>query len=531
MPPWDADRPSRTPSASGRRVLGSSAAPVGPRATTSSKPTFRHARPPKRGKRVLKVGIGVIVLIAVGFAAVAGYGWYRFNQIHRDSLALASSAGGVQNFLLVGSDSRATVSKSDADSSAFLNAEGAQEAGQRSDTIMVARVDSKNRTIDLVSFPRDLWVPIQPSGEEERINTAFAQGKDSADGAQRLINTIKANFGIDINHYVEINFKSFKGVTDAVGGIPMYFEKQVRDKSSGFYMYDTGCQTLDGDASLAYARARHLEYLDPKTKKWIEDPSADLGRISRQTLFMRTMLDRAQDKFGSMDIKGINSLVSSTADNLTFDSKLSIGDLVSLGKAFKGFSGDQISTYALPVYMDMTSGGASILRLDSAAAEDVFNVFRGLPAGTVQPKSVVVGVVNATGTKGRSVEISDRLVQLGFSAKSGGDVSKSQTATVIKYLPGFEKQADLLRRQLGGTAEIQSDKTLKSTSPVSLVVGTSFSGVLAEPIPASTTTTIAEVSGSSTSTTSGPVSTVKPGEVTEFVGVEAGKAPEGVVCK
>lgn len=530
-PPWGAGRPPRRSASPGRQVLGSSKAPVTPGSVSSaSKPSFRHAKPSKRGKSVAKIGIGVIVLIAVGVAAVGGYGWYRFNQIRRDSLDLASSSGGVQNYLIVGSDSRATVSKTDADSSAFLGGQGAEESGQRSDTIMVARVDSKNKTVDLVSFPRDLWVPIQPSGEEERINTAFAQGKDSADGAQRLINTIKADFGIDINHYVEINFKSFKGITEAVGGIPMYFDKQARDKSSGFYMYNTGCQTLDGDQALAYARARHLEYLDPKTKKWIEDPSADLGRISRQTLFMRTMLDRAQQKFGSMDIKAINSLVSSTSDNLTLDSKLSISDLVSLGKAFKGFSGDQIVTHALPVYMDMTNGGASILRLDTAAAEDIFNVFRGKPAGTVYPQSVVVSVTNASGTKGKAVEVSGRLDQLGFTSKSAGDVSKSQTATVIKYLPGFEKQADLLRRQLGGTAEVQADKTLKSSSPVTLMLGTSFTGVLAEPIPVTTTTTLAPVAESSTTTVTGPVSTIKPGEVTDFVGVEVGKAPEGVVC-
>ena len=533
MPPWDPGLPPRRPSATAdRRVLGSSKTPIAPgSAGAGSAPTFRHAKPPKRGKAALKVGIGVVALIAVGFAAVAGYGWYRFNQIHRDSLALASSSGGVQNFLIVGSDSRTVVSKSDADSSAFLNGPGAQEAGQRSDTIMVARVDSKNKTVDLVSFPRDLWVPIQPSGNEERINTAFAQGKDSADGAQRLINTIKADFGIEINHYVEINFKSFKGVTEAVGGIPLYFENQVRDKNSGFYMLSTGCQTLNGDAALAYARSRHLEYLDPKTKKWIEDPSADLGRISRQTIFMRTMLDRAQAKFGSMDLKAVNSLVSSTADNLSLDSKLSIGDLVSLGKSFKGFSGNQIVTHALPVYLDMTSGGASILRLDTAAAEDVLNVFRGAPAGTVTPKSVVVSVVNATGTKGRAVEVAARLKQLEFMATSGGDVSKSQTATSIKYLPGFEKQADLLRRQLGGTAAMQSDKTLRSSAPVVLTLGSSFTGVLAEPVPASSTTTTTSASGSSTLATTGPVTTVKPGEVTELVGVQAGKAPEGVVCK
>ncbi len=530
MPPWENGRPSRRPDRSGRQVLGSSKTPAPTGSSAATKPSFRHAKAPKKGRNVLKVGIGIVVLIAVGVAAVAGYGWYRFNQIHRDSLALASSSGGVQNFLIVGSDSRSTVSKSDVNSSAFLNAKGVQESGQRSDTIMVARVDSKNKTVDLMSFPRDLWVKIQPSGEEERINTAFAQGKDSADGAQRLINTIKADFGIDINHYIEINFKSFKGITEAVGGIPMYFEKQVRDKNSGFYMYATGCQTLDGDQALAYARSRHLESLDPKTKKWIEDPSADLGRISRQTLFMRTMLDRAQSKFGSMDIKAINSLVSSTADNLTLDSKLSISDLVSLGKAFKGFSGDQIVTHALPVYMDMTSGGASILRLDTAAAEDVLNVFRGAPAGTVSPQSVVVSVTNASGTKGKAVEVADRLKQLSFTSKSGGDVTKTQSATVIRYLPGFEKQADLLRRQLGGTAELQADKTLKTSAPISLVLGSSFAGVLAEPIPATTTTTVAGAAGSATSSPGGPVTTIKPGEVTGFVGVEAGKAPEGVVC-
>lgn len=496
------------------------------------KPAMRHARPPKRGRTFLRVGLGIVVVLALVAAGVVGYGWWRYSQIHRDSLDLASSSGGVQNFLIVGSDSRSAISKSDTNASAFLNEPGVQTAGQRSDTIMVARVDSKNKTVDLMSFPRDLWVPIMPSGEDERINTAFAQGKDSADGAQRLIDTIKADFGIDINHYVEINFGSFKGITTAVGGIPMYFDKQVRDKNSGLYVLQTGCVTLDGDGALAYARSRHLEYLDPKTKKWIEDPSADLGRITRQTYFMRTMLDRAQAKFGAMDVKAVNGLVSSVADNLTLDKGLSIGDLVSLGKSFRGFSGSQIQTHALPVYLDMTSGGASILRLDTAAAEDVLNVFRGLPAGTVTPRSVVVGVANATGTKGAATEVTARLDQLGYSATSAGDVSKAQTATVIRYLPGYEKQADLLDRQLGGGAQLQVDKTLKAAQPVSLTLGSSFTGVLAQPLPSSTTSTVVAPSSSAAgaTTTTGPVTTIKPGEVTEYVGVVAGEPPAGTSC-
>jgi LCP family protein required for cell wall assembly len=502
-----------------------------------AKPTFRHARPKSRGKTALKVLAVVVAIAVVAVAAVVGYGWYRYNQIGRDNLALASQSGSVQNFLIVGSDSRAVIDKNEPDASAFLNAKGVEQGGQRSDTIMVARVDSKNKTVDLMSFPRDLWVPIQPSGESERINTAFAQGKDSADGAQRLIDTIKTDFGIDINHYVEINFKSFKGITDAVGGIPLYFEKPVRDRNSGFYQDDTGCHTLSGDQALAYARSRHLEYYDAKTKKWIEDPSGDLGRISRQTLFMRTMLDRAQNKFGGLDLNAINGLVSSTADNLSLDSKLDLGQLVSLGKSFKGFSGSQIQTHALPVYLDMTSGGASILRLDAAAADDTLNIFRGLPPGTVLPQSVTVSVANATGARNRATEVSTRLGELGYTSSVAGDITKSQTTTIVKYAPGFEKQADLVARQLVGGAELQADRTMSAKAPVALVLGTSYTSVLPEATPAtstSTTTTAATSTSGSvplTSSTEGPVTTIKPGEITDYVGVLAGAAPDGVVCK
>lgn len=476
----------------------------------------------------------VVVLAVLAVAGVVGYGWYRYNQIGRDDLALAESSGSVQNFLIVGSDSRSVIDKNESDASAFLNAKGADQGGQRSDTIMVARIDSKNKTVDLMSFPRDLWVPIQPSGESERINTAFAQGTDNADGAQRLIDTIKSDFGIDINHYLQLNFKSFKGITEAVGGIPLYFEKPVRDRNSGFYQYDTGCNTLSGDQALAYARSRHLEYYDTKTKKWIEDPSGDLGRISRQTLFMRMMLDRAQNKFGDLDLGAINSLVSSTADNLSLDSNLDIGQLVSLGKSFRGFNGNQIQTHALPVYLDMTSGGASILRLDANAAEDTFNVFRGLPAGTVTARSVTVSVANAAGVKNLATDVSTRLGELGYTATIAGDGAKVQPATIVKYAPGYERQADLVARQLAGGASLEADKSLTAKAPIALVLGSTFTGVLPEATPATTTSTTAAPSTSGsvavTSTTQGPVTTIRPGEITGYVGILAGEAPDGVVC-
>ncbi len=486
-----------------------------------------------RSRRAVQ-GIAVFVAVAViAVAAAAGYGWYRYNQIGRADLSLDSPSGSVQNILIVGSDSRAAVSKDDADSSAFLNAPGADNAGQRSDTIMVARVDPKAHTVDLLSFPRDLWLPIAPSGTPERINTAFAEGIDARDGAQRLIDTIKVNFGIRINHYVQINFKSFKGVVDAVDGVPMYFDKPVRDTSSGLYQYELGCVSLDGEQGLAYARSRHLEYMNSR-KQWIDDPTGDLGRINRQTYFLRTVLDKAQRKFGSFDVKAINDILSSTADNLILDKGFGVNQLVGLAKSFKGFSGEQIESHALPVYPDMTSGGASILRLDPLAAEDIFNVFRGLPAGTVLPTSVTMGVSGATGVTGQSSTVIGRLGALGYHATAVGDIAK-QARTTVRYAPGYRSQADLVARQMAAGADLKEDTSLtRSRTPVILTVGQDYTDALDVAVAPTTTvapsTTLGTGSGASSTSTTSTTIPLHSGGVNELVGVLAGKPPAGTVC-
>ena len=100
---------------------------------------------------------------------------------------------------------------------------------------MIARVDPDAKTVDLVSFPRDLWVPISPTRRAAAHQHRLQHRRPGRSGAQQLVDTIRADFGIDINHYLEIDFASFKGVIDAVGGLPMYFPTAVRDTQTGFY--------------------------------------------------------------------------------------------------------------------------------------------------------------------------------------------------------------------------------------------------------------------------------------------------------
>jgi LCP family protein required for cell wall assembly len=494
----------------------------------------RSRETPRRRRRtrqrvLLGVGVVVVLLIVAG-VAVVGYGWYRWNQVDRQDLALAEAGfDGPKNFLVVGSDDRAAVAEADGDADAFLGKGAPVSGDRRSDTIMIARVDPSAKTVDMLSFPRDLWVPIEPSGDPERINTAYAVG-----GAQNLIDTIKSDFGIDIHHYVEIDFASFKGVVEAVGGVPMYLETPMRDTSTGLYQYDLGCVTLDGDQALALARSRHLETKDDDGD-WVTDPTGDIGRVARQQDFLRTVLDRAQSRFGSLDVRAINDLVSSTADNLSIDSGLELGTLVDLARAFEGFSGEQITTHAIPVVPYMTNGGASVLRLDAVSADETLNVFRGLPEGTVSTSSVTLTVQNGSGASNQATDVTAQLDALGYGATVGRDASTRAARTVVRYAPGYERHADQVARQLASGADLVVDRTLTAASPVVLVTGTDFTTVLPEARPpdpngpATTTTTTRSGGGagsSSTSTTVNP-NEVAVGEVGTRVG---GDAPAGTSC-
>ena len=105
----------------------------------------------------------------------------------------------------------------------------------------VVRIDPRKKTASILSFPRDLYLPIAGTGKSARINSAHAHG------VQTLIDTIQQGFGVPINHYVEVDFVGFQKLVDAVGGIKLWFDTPVRDQHSGLLVENTGCVTLNGE--------------------------------------------------------------------------------------------------------------------------------------------------------------------------------------------------------------------------------------------------------------------------------------------
>jgi LCP family protein required for cell wall assembly len=426
-----------------------------------------------------------------------------------------------RNFLLVGADSDDGLALDDP-----ARAGRGDVGGIRSDTIMVVRVDPKTNEAKVLSFPRDLYVDIPGMGKG-RINSSLEFG-----GPDKLIETIKSNFDIDINHYVQVNFAGFKGLVDKIGGVPVYFATPVKDQG-GLNVTNAGCNTLDGDGALAYVRARHMKYLNENGYWASLDGTSDLGRISRQQDFIKRVL-RGAVKKGARNPRTLANLINTGVENITLDQGTTAGDLIALGRAFKNFDPNALQTYNLPV-TDVVRNGAAVLDLQTGGAEPVLAKFRGTgvgdTTGMLTPALVAVQVLNGSGTQNQAGDASSILATAGFKTSEPGSAT-GVMRTQVRYAPGMEAQAALVARHLFADAELVPDQDVSS---VVVVTGPDFRAALIDarpeadfPVPTTTTTTAAPTTtvdpGSSSSSPDLTGSTTTTSEVTGYV---PGAAPVG----
>jgi polyisoprenyl-teichoic acid--peptidoglycan teichoic acid transferase len=205
-----------------------------------------------------------------------------------------------QTILLIGSDHR----RSGGD-------------GSRSDTIMLARIQPDRHRIALLSIPRDLYVAI-PAHGHDRINMAYHYG-----GERLLTRVVRDTLGVEIDHFVEVDFHGFKDMVATLGGVwfPVdrrYYNRNVGTLETNYADIDLqpGYQKLDGEQALAFARYRHDD--------------SDFVRAARQQLLLRTVARAAVgDRW---DILRLRRLGRDVAKATTSDIS-SLGEALSLARA------------------------------------------------------------------------------------------------------------------------------------------------------------------------------------------------------
>ncbi|MEM1333640.1 MAG: LCP family protein [Actinomycetota bacterium] len=325
--------------------------------------------------------IGVLLAVAVGAAGALGLVSAADRQvadvtrIENLEEVLVAVDGPAVNYLLIGSDSRDGADPTSSDFGAI--GDTSDVSGRRSDTIMVLRQERDGEGAALLSFPRDLWLTHADTGQEQRINATYNRGADV------LAATITQNYDIPINHVVDIDFFGFKDLVEAIGGTTLCFDVATRDVNSGLNQ-QPGCNLLDGDQALAYARARNYEEF--RDGQWRKDPTADIGRVTRQQSFISATVDQTLTKLRA-DPFLASELIDATTDSLALDPNLDpLGAAGTLRKAF----GSGFTTYQLPVD-GANINGNSVLLLRDAEAQPILDYFRGvgpLPAPPVEGLTV-----------------------------------------------------------------------------------------------------------------------------------------------
>ena len=234
------------------------------------------------------------------------------------------------------------------------------ERAARADALMLVGVNFGDKTAQIMSFPRDLWVQIPEVGanplHENRINTAYGLGQLAGypgGGPAFQAYTISQNFGIRIDRTVVLNFTAFENAIDTIGGVDIEVPKAIRDEKypddkGGTLVLDipAGWVHMDGRTALMYARTRHQD--------------SDFGRMRRQQQVMLAI----REKLFSPDVF---TVLPSLAQLIYYSVKtdLSFDEVGLLGCVGPQIASESVSRFVIDTTMVesfKTEGGASVLR-------------------------------------------------------------------------------------------------------------------------------------------------------------------------
>lgn len=294
-----------------------------------------------------KIAIGVVSALAVVLVcgAVAAGLWYSdiVNNIRgsEDVTNLTAPAANKPYYvLLLGSDAR--------DGWEDINEEN---AGERTDSIMVARVDEKAQSVSIISVPRDLRVKV-PGHGYQKINSVIGFG-----GYNLLVSILNDMLDIKINYYAIVYFQNFLNLVDTLGGVTVEVPEGTASPE-GVILPVGDAVELNGEQALILARCRH---------GWPKDQGVYALGDYQRTLNQRNLIKAIAKGVLSQDVTSLPGLISELSKSI--ETNMSADRIISLALNMHGMDADSMQSAQLPI------GGATIGgSWEGVMYQDVFKV-------------------------------------------------------------------------------------------------------------------------------------------------------------
>ncbi|MCX4526163.1 MULTISPECIES: LCP family protein [unclassified Streptomyces] len=324
-------------------------------------------------KKALMITGGTLAFLLVG-GSVAAYLYYDHlnGNLNVTDIGTAGSGGFKKdqpiNILVIGTDKR---------SGAGNEGYGDKDSVGHADTTILFHVSKDRSNATALSIPRDLITTIpdcptkQPDGSTKdipgekgtRFNTSLGQaGRDPG----CTMRTVKEITGIQVDHFMMVDFNAVKNLSTAVGGVPVCLEKDVNDKDSKLKL-TAGEHRLAGEDALAFVRTRHAF-----------GNQSDLDRIKTQQQFLGSMMREMKSKETLTSPKKFLSLAEVATKSLTVDSGIgSIDKLTDLAGELKDINLKNISFTTLPVIDNPAERVKATVVVDQAQATPLLQMIRG----------------------------------------------------------------------------------------------------------------------------------------------------------
>ena len=232
---------------------------------------------------------------------------------------------------------------------------GADASGYLADAIMFALFPEDGSAPALVSIPRDLYLYNFCSEDFRRVNANLGGCTGFANGPELLALAIEDFTGIEVDHFVRVDFDGFVELVDGLGGIEICFDYPTYDEKAHLDITEPGCRMADGATSLAYARSRNAYQL--MDGEWQRAWSSDFSRQTHQqelllTLASQLRLDSPANLLSTME---------SLSHTIRLDKRWSIPEAVNWAARYRDLDPSSVSRITIPVADYRTPSGAQVL--------------------------------------------------------------------------------------------------------------------------------------------------------------------------
>ncbi|MBD7957708.1 LCP family protein [Microbacterium sp. Sa4CUA7] len=242
---------------------------------------------------------------------------------------------------------------------------GSDAGGQLNDVNLLVHISDAPRRVTVVSFPRDLMLPIPSCTQEDGTQTAAMRKQPlnsaySYGGLGCVVNTLSSLSGLSVPYAAKVSFGNVISITDAIGGVEVCIAGGgIRDRHTGID-WPAGMRTVSGYDALQFLRTRH----------GVGDGS-DLGRISNQQQYMSRLVRKLVSDEVLSDVGTLGALAGTAVKNVTpSDSLANPLRLVQIALAAKDVPFEDITFLQYPTYDDPADGNKVVP--DYAAAEQLW---------------------------------------------------------------------------------------------------------------------------------------------------------------